>query len=230
LNDTDEASRERSREEFPGDYGLGEASQEHSREEFQDRWLTYDDISRIRGIGRPSAVKLVQREGWQRRPGNDGTARILVPMEWLKPAKKEASREPSREELPLLQETLVILRDQLGVANRRADEAEKQAEAAHKRADVAVALTDRTLAQLAEANAEHAAAMARAERAETLFANLETDAATKEEVAAQLRAERDQARQHAREAEDQIEVLRRADEERKGRGRWARLRTAWRGG
>lgn len=201
LDDTDEASKERSREEFRGSQDADEASREHSPEEFQGRWLTYADISRIRGIGRPSAVKLAQREGWERRPGNDGTARILVPVEWLKPAKKETPREPSREELPLLQDALVILRDQLGSADRRAEEAERRAEAAesradaaNKRTDVAAALADRLIAQVTDAERRV-----------------------------------DQARAEVRAARQEAEQLRQADTARRGKGTWARLRAAWRG-
>jgi len=62
------------REAFPENSGEG-------------RWLTYDQIRKIRGIGRESAVKLVHRERWERRSGNDGIARVLVPLKWLKPAR-----------------------------------------------------------------------------------------------------------------------------------------------
>jgi hypothetical protein len=65
----------------------------------EGRWLTYDELGRIRGIGRESAVKLVQRKRWRRIPGNDGVARILVPLDWLIPAK-EPSIEPSPERSP----------------------------------------------------------------------------------------------------------------------------------
>jgi hypothetical protein len=43
------------------------------------RWLSYSELAEIRGIGRESAVKLVQRERWRRMPGNDRTVRVLVP-------------------------------------------------------------------------------------------------------------------------------------------------------
>jgi len=52
------------------------------------RWLNYGELAEIRGIGRESAVKLAQRERWRRRPGNDGSARIFVPLDWLKPARQ----------------------------------------------------------------------------------------------------------------------------------------------
>ena len=92
LDDTDEASKERSREEFRGSHDADEASREYSREEFQGRWLDLRRYQSDPGIGRPSAVKLAQREDGS-ASRNDRTARILVPVEWLKPAKKEASRE-----------------------------------------------------------------------------------------------------------------------------------------
>ena len=79
--------------------GEEETFRDDPREAFPDgRWLTYDEIAKIRGIGRASAVKLAQRERWQRRPGNDRTARVLVPLDWLKPARRsgDTSRKNSR--------------------------------------------------------------------------------------------------------------------------------------
>src|ERR1700748_559965 len=73
-----------------------------SREDGREgRWLDYDELGRIRGIGRESAKKLALREGWRRIPGNDGSTRVLVPREWLKRAREpspERAREPSRED------------------------------------------------------------------------------------------------------------------------------------
>jgi hypothetical protein len=86
-------------------------------------------------------------------------------------------------------------------ANRRADEA-------NGRADAAMALADRTLSQLADAGT-------RADR-------LELDLATALDAANHARAQ-------AQAAQDAAEALRRADEARKARGRWARLRAALRG-
>jgi hypothetical protein len=47
------------------------------------------------------------------------------------------------------------------------------------------------------------------------------------ERAVRAEGERDQARGEAREAKDAAESLRRADDARRARGRWARLRAAW---
>ena len=97
--------------------------------------------------------------------------------------------------------------------------------------------TARLQAELDRALADFRAERSRVERAEagrdgersradTLRERL--DAA--EDELRQTREAADQARQHARDAEDAIEAARRADAERKARGRWARLRMAWRGG
>ena len=69
------------------------------------RWLSYAELAEIRGIGRESAVKLVQRERWRRMPSNDRTIRVLVPAEWLKPAARrdrigEDDSRPSGKRLP----------------------------------------------------------------------------------------------------------------------------------
>jgi hypothetical protein len=45
----------------------------------------------------------------------------------------------------------------------------------------------------------------------------------------QARGAADQARQHVRDAEDAIAELRQVEANRKGQGRWARVRAAWRG-
>jgi hypothetical protein len=88
-----------------------------------------------------------------------------------------------------------------GDMSRLLAEANTRADEAHRRADVAVALADRTLVQLAEAHTENG----------------------------KLRDRLDQARAEAAEARQQAEALRQAEAERAGKGRWARLRAAWRG-
>jgi hypothetical protein len=46
-------------------------------------WMTYTELAVVRGIKRSGAVRLVQRYGWRRQPGNDGMARVLVPHDQL---------------------------------------------------------------------------------------------------------------------------------------------------
>ncbi len=47
------------------------------------KWLTYAELAGALGIGGDSARNLVRRKRWQRKPGNDGLARIGVPVEHL---------------------------------------------------------------------------------------------------------------------------------------------------
>jgi hypothetical protein len=47
------------------------------------RWLKYDELASALGIPRESARQLVNRKRWPRRQGNDGRARVAVPLEAL---------------------------------------------------------------------------------------------------------------------------------------------------
>jgi hypothetical protein len=161
----------------------------------EGRWLSYTELAAVRRIRRVSAIKLAQREGWVRQSGNDRarTVRVLVPEEWLTPA-----REPGPD-----------TRDNGGNASAMPAEVSRLLTEANGRADAALALADRLGAQLADAGTRADRAEARAERAE---------------------GERDQARVAATEALEAAEALRQAERAWWGRGRWARLRAAWKGG
>jgi hypothetical protein len=58
-----------------------EAWGEHVREDVKQ--LTYDGLAEIFGIERESARHLVLRKQWRRMKGNDGRARIEVPLDAL---------------------------------------------------------------------------------------------------------------------------------------------------
>jgi outer membrane murein-binding lipoprotein Lpp len=47
------------------------------------KWMTYAEIAELLGIGADSARNLVRRRRWPRQAGNDGLARIGVPVEYL---------------------------------------------------------------------------------------------------------------------------------------------------
>jgi hypothetical protein len=47
------------------------------------QWMTYTELAEALGIGPDSARNLVRRKRWPRMPGNDGLARIGVPVEHL---------------------------------------------------------------------------------------------------------------------------------------------------
>jgi hypothetical protein len=140
---------------------------EHSPEQSgEGRWLTYDELGQIRTIGRESAVKLAQRKRWRRIPGNDGIARVLVPLDWLNAARPQRRQDRSPGHPPEHSGELERERS-------RADRAEKLADAAEARADRAdrAAITERARADQADADRRTAdaradVAMARAGRAE----------------------------------------------------------------
>jgi hypothetical protein len=47
------------------------------------RWMTYAELADALGIGADSARNLVRRKRWARQTGNDGLARVGVPVEHL---------------------------------------------------------------------------------------------------------------------------------------------------
>jgi hypothetical protein len=93
----------------------------------------------------------------------------------------------------------VTFRDQVEAERTRANAAEARADQERARADVAEQRRQQVQAELQAAQAE----------------------------ARQVRAEADQSRQHAREAEDALSAMRKAEEERRGQGRWAAGGVAW---
>jgi hypothetical protein len=111
------------------------------------RWLTYSELASVRGINRASAVKLVQRERWQRSTGNERSrvVRVLVPDEWLSRAKESPPDTASVSAMSREDTGMIV------ALMARAERAEERTDEANKRADVAVALADHMLAQVAEA-------------------------------------------------------------------------------
>jgi hypothetical protein len=49
------------------------------------RWLTYPELAAVRGIDKPSAIRLATRKKWRRQRDNCRIVRVLVPPEWLAP-------------------------------------------------------------------------------------------------------------------------------------------------
>jgi hypothetical protein len=59
------------------------------------RWLSYDQLARLRRIDKPSAVKLATRHRWRRRKGNTGQMQVCVPLGVLVPnVPKVTLRKP----------------------------------------------------------------------------------------------------------------------------------------
>jgi cell division septum initiation protein DivIVA len=59
------------------------------------KWMTYAELAEALGIGADSARNLVRRKRWPRQAGNDGLARVGVPVEYISEnAKPDAPAEP----------------------------------------------------------------------------------------------------------------------------------------
>lgn len=59
------------------------------------RWMTYQELADALGIGSDSARNLVRRKRWARQTGNDGLARIGVPVEHLEAHADGGSDAPA---------------------------------------------------------------------------------------------------------------------------------------
>jgi hypothetical protein len=186
------------------------------------RWLTYAELAVVRGINRASAVKLVQRERWQRSSGNDRarTVRVLVPEEWLQPAKERPLSSGERQ--PGSGEYTGMLAA-IETAHRG------EVEALKGQVDALRTLADATGAKLVDAEGRATAATSRAEQAEG-----ERDQAVERRTAAEERAHHlgleltaEKAIRFA--ADDEAARLRQAENERLMLGRWRRAWRGWRG-
>jgi hypothetical protein len=220
------------------------------------RWMTYDEIAATRGIKRSGAVRLVQRQRWRRQAGNDGYARVLVPHDEQHPVRGtrphvnlreggddgrgdgggdiaatfEAAltviREAHAGEIATLRDMVGGLRDTVARAETRAVHAEQRA----IEAEAVSAAKDVRVTQ-AEAEADRARGVAREalQAAETLRTSVDELKAGQTMMQDMHVRELEQARAAAQLARDAAASVRQADEARKARGRWARLRAAWRG-
>jgi chromosome segregation ATPase len=177
-------------------------------------WMTYAELGQARGISAASAKRLAIRRHWRRQQGNDGTARVAVPVTEATRREDKAGDATSDDAgdvtraITALETAVTALRDQLEQANERADRAEQGREGERARADALRDRVDDLSAKLTDAQAELAAAQDQAE------------AGRRQLEATQIALG---------EAEADAAELRQTDTQRKGRGRWARLRVAWRG-
>jgi len=200
-----------------------------------ERWLTYDELAALRGIKRIGAVRLVQRHKWRRQAGNDGLARVLVPRDALEPVRRTDAgtsaptvdhRDRVVDGTPAAgisaPDIAVQLAVQLEQANQRADEANRRADASNADCRAAIALADQSVSLLADA-------AARADRAEQAVAGERSRADALRDRVDDLNATLADARGELAAAQEAAEALRQAEAERRARGRWARLRAAWRG-
>ena len=212
-----------------------------------------DDVRRDRhcaGIKRVAAIRLVQRHKWRKQAGNDGLARVLVPPEWAKPGDRaprdiapDVTGDVALDDggdvtrvINALETSVASLTERAEAAERRADRAEKLVDQAESRADRAEegrAAADARAYRLDQALAgERARADALRDRADELMGQLIKAEAAGNALTVEtdeLRRQVEAAQMARAEAEaDAVELLQ-ADAARRGRGRLARLRAAWRG-
>src|SRR3954453_588671 len=121
------------------------------------RSMTYVELATARGISAKSAERLVRRRRWSKQAGNDGTVRVLVPVDETQPSSARnpghQSRRPGGHQagqpdghppadiLPAIREAVreVIrpLSEKIEAANRRADAERDRADRERERADQA---------------------------------------------------------------------------------------------
>jgi hypothetical protein len=106
--------------------------------------MTYAELGQARGISTSSATRLAFRRKWRRQQGNDGAARVAVPVGEDKPADDDRTtkRGDITPAIRVLETAVSSLTEAREAADRRADAAEARAdraeagrEAADRRAD-----------------------------------------------------------------------------------------------
>ena len=172
------------------------------------------------GITKASAERLVLRNRWRRQRDNQRVVRILVPLDRLSDdVSGDASDDISGDVSSDVSGISAAFETALAtIREAHAGEVEalrERAEVAERRADAAD--TDRRVAQ---AQADHAETRVHEAEQGRDLANARAD---------ELRDRLDAARQQAQQAQQTADELQQAEEARKGRGRLARLRAAWRG-
>jgi hypothetical protein len=196
-------------------------------------WMTYREIAAARRVKLAAAVRLVQRHKWRRQTGNDGTARILVPIEWIKPSDR-APPDIVHDVVPDADDDVAddVTPDR-GILAGALAALEAALMDANKRADAAQVLAERTLAELADANARADIAIAgERQRADTLrdrLDDVQRDLKASEAIAGELRANLDAARAKVQVTQETADAQARLIAARRSLGLLARLRAAWRG-
>lgn len=176
------------------------------------QWLTYDQVAEARGTSRDAAIRWIQRRRFRRQPGNDGRVLVLIPHNAVEDA---GARAPQRTPLappdvgdgapPNAHHNAVG--DALPNVHHNALP-NAPPSVPHDTTEVWRAAIDTLRSQLIRAD----------QREDVMRAELE-----------QLRSVIRDAEQAARIATDALSAARRAEEERKARGRMRRVWLAWRG-
>lgn len=175
--------------------------------------LTYAELAAALGITPASAKRLAIRRGWQKTLGNDGKARVIVPVERLEAAASDDSGDTAGDDP----------RDDTGDASGDVTGDEATA------FSVLTRHIERLEGKLSELKASLEAERVRAAEVSPLRTHLEAE----QRRSSELREERDIARQRASQVDALRAVLeveqRRAAELKVERDRWQEKATAPRG-
>lgn len=88
------------------------------------RSLTYRELADALGVKIDSARKTVQRRRWAKTSGNDGTVRVIVPIEYLDRPKDRPTDSPVTIYTRELEVRIEGLQALVATETRRADTAE----------------------------------------------------------------------------------------------------------
>lgn len=94
--------------------------------------LTYRELAERLGMKPESARKTAQRKGWHRTIGNDGLARVIVPVEAFERPERVAEDTQGDGPAPLVRELearIEVLKDLAAAERRRAEAAEADRDA-----------------------------------------------------------------------------------------------------
>jgi hypothetical protein len=145
------------------------------------RWLTYAELGEALHIGRESARQLAKRRRWARQQGNDGQARVGVPVEDLE-ARIEARAE-AQDEAPV--EPQDEPRNDAGVTvlTNHIDRLERELEAVKAERDAERATAARLAQQVAKIEVLEMLVEAERKRVEDVSADRENWRAQAERLA-----------------------------------------------
>jgi hypothetical protein len=189
------------------------------------RWMTYAELGRVRGISTASATRLAFRRKWQRQGGNDGTARVAVPV-------SEAHRQPERthddrdDDRGDVKRLIMALEAAISASGERA---KADAETIEMQAALIVAERNRADAEAGRADRAEAARGAAIALADQTVALLKDAVDRAQQLAREAGRSVEAAQMAQAEAEADAAELRQAEAARKGGGLLARLRAALRG-
>jgi hypothetical protein len=125
-------------------------------------WLTLTEAAARLNISRDSVRRLVRRQHWARRPGNDGCVRIAVPIERLSRNVSGPGADPGpspgedpghdlgreRTRIATLEATVTGLNALVAEAGKRADAADRRADELRQERDLQVAVLNAVLDEM----------------------------------------------------------------------------------